>query len=159
MPAPAHLDRFDVQLLDALQHDCRTAAETLGARIGLSATAVQRRIRRLKEVGLVIGEAALLSPAVIPGLLIVIVQVALKQGLAAATEAFKDAAAARPEVQQCYYVAGEYDFVLIVAVDGMQAYERFTRDFFFPDENIARFTSTMVMEPVKRNLRLPLREG
>ena len=49
MPSPPNLDRFDVQLLDALQHDCRTAAETLGARLGLSATAVQRRIRRLKE--------------------------------------------------------------------------------------------------------------
>ena len=150
------LDRFDLALLDALQEDCRVPAEILGTRIGLSATAVQRRIRRLREDGAIAAEVAVLGP-VDPTLVTVIVDVALKQGGAAAVDAFRRAAQTRPEVQQCWYVAGEHDFVLVVLTRGMAEFERFTREFLFADANVARFRSTVVLDEVKRGLRIPLR--
>jgi DNA-binding Lrp family transcriptional regulator len=155
MPTP-DLDRFDTAILDALQHDSRTTAETLGQQLGLSATAVQRRIRRLRSEGLIECEVAVLSPAVMAAQVTVIVELAFKQGLTAAIDAFKHQARAQPEIQQCYYVAGDYDFVLIAVCASMADYERFTRRVFFPNDNIARFRSTVVMDSVKRSLRWPL---
>lgn len=150
------LDRFDRALLDALQRDCRQPAESLGEALGLSATAVQRRIRRLKSEGAIEAEVAVLAPETMASLVTVIVELAFKQGLTAAIDAFKREATAQPEIQQCYYVAGEYDFVLVVVATSMADYERFTRRVFFPNDNIARFRSTVVMDSVKRGLQLPL---
>ena len=150
------LDPFDVALLEALQEDCRVPAEHLGARIGLSATAVQRRIRRMREDGTISAEVALLGP-VDPALVSVIVEVQLRQGGAAAIDAFGRAAQACAEVQQCWYVAGESDFVLVVLARGMADFERFTREALLADDNVARFRSTVVLDEVKRSLRIPLR--
>lgn len=150
------LDRFDLAILDALQRDCRVAAESLGQSLGLSATAVQRRIRRLKSDGAIEAEVAVLAPGVMAAQVTVIVELAFKQGLTAAIDAFRREAMAQTEIQQCFYVAGEYDFVLVVVTTSMADYERFTRRVFFPNDNIARFRSTVVMDPVKRGLQLPL---
>jgi DNA-binding Lrp family transcriptional regulator len=150
------LDRFDLAILDALQRDCRVAAERLGQALGLSATAVQRRIRRLKSEGAIEAEVAVLASGVMAAQVTVIVDLVFKQGLTAAIDAFKREAMAQPEIQQCFYVAGEYDFVLVVVSTSMADYERFTRRVFFPNDNIARFRSTVVMDPVKRGLQLPL---
>jgi DNA-binding Lrp family transcriptional regulator len=150
------LDRFDLAILDALQRDCRVAAESLGQALGLSATAVQRRIRHLKHIGAIEAEVAVLAPAVMAAQVTVIVELAFKQGLTAAVDAFRREANAHAEIQQCFYVAGEYDFVLVVVSASMADYERFTRRVFFPNDNIARFRSTVVMDSVKRGLRLPL---
>ncbi|MFZ6768017.1 Lrp/AsnC family transcriptional regulator [Undibacterium sp. Di26W] len=147
-------DHFDLALLDALQRDCRVPAEILGSRIGLSATAVQRRIRRLREDGAIAAEVAVLGP-VDPSLVTVIVDVALKQGGTAAIDCFRRATQARTEVQQCWYVTGEYDFVLVVLARGIAEFERFTREVL--DANVARFRSTVVLDEVKRSLRIPLR--
>ena len=149
------LDRFDVALLDALQQDCRIPAEVLGDRIGLSATAVQRRIRRMRDDGTIAAEVALLGP-VDPALVTVIVDVTLRQGGAAALDAFRHTMHARPEVQQCWYVAGDSDFILVVIARGMAEFERFTNTVFLGDANIARFRSTVVLDSVKRGLRTPL---
>lgn len=150
------LDRFDRAILDALQKDCRLPAESLGETLGLSATAVQRRIRRLKSEGAIEAEVAVLAPQVMAAQVTVIVELAFKQGLTAAIDAFKREATAQPEIQQCYYVAGDYDFVLVVVATSMADYEGFTRRVFFPNDNIARFRSTVVMDSVKRSLQLPL---
>jgi Lrp/AsnC family leucine-responsive transcriptional regulator len=150
------LDRFDLAILDALQHDSRVTAEGLGQTLGLSATAVQRRIRRLKAEGAIEAEVAVLAPDVLRAQVTVIVELAFKQGLTAAIDAFRRQALAHAEIQQCFYVAGEYDFVLVIVSPSMADYERFTRRVFFPNDNIARFRSTVAMDTVKRGLQLPL---
>ena len=57
------LDAFDRKILEQYQHDTRIPAETIGAAVGLSATAVQRRLKRLRENGVILAEIAVLSPA------------------------------------------------------------------------------------------------
>ena len=155
MPSP-DLDRFDLAILDTLQSDSRVTAESLGETLGLSATAVQRRIRRLRSEGLIEAEVAVVSASAMGSPVTVIVELAFKQGLTAAVDAFKREALAHAEIQQCFYVAGEYDFVLIVVSPSLAAYERFTRRVFFPNDNIARFRSTVAMGTIKRGLQLPL---
>ena len=62
-PADAPLDAFDRRILARVQSDCHRPAESIAAEIGLSASAVQRRLRRLRERGVIRAEVALLDAA------------------------------------------------------------------------------------------------
>ena len=70
---------------------------------------------------------------------------------------FKRRMAAQPEVQQCYYVSGECDFFLVVTAEDLADYERLTRRLFFGVDNIRKFRTTFVLDPVKVGLQLPIR--
>ncbi|MEF0941384.1 Lrp/AsnC ligand binding domain-containing protein [Rhizobium sp. BR 362] len=69
-----------------------------------------------------------------------------------AKKAFSEA----PEVQQCYYVTGEVDFILLVVVRTMADYEAMTRRLFFANNNVKRFRSFVTMDRVKVGLNVPL---
>jgi DNA-binding Lrp family transcriptional regulator len=64
--------------------------------------------------------------------------------------------AACPQVQQCYNVAGEWDFVLILAVRSMQQYTDLTRELLFENNNVKRFKTLVSMSTVKLGLNIPL---
>ena len=57
-----------------------------------------------------------------------------------------------PAVQQCYYTTGEADLILIVVVENIKEYEKFTQEYFFDESNVSRFTSSVVMDRVKVSL-------
>jgi DNA-binding Lrp family transcriptional regulator len=59
-------------------------------------------------------------------------------------------------VQQCYYVTGQADFVLVVTCPDMTAFEAFTRRMFFDNPNVRHFTTSVAMDRVKVGLTLPL---
>ena len=61
-----------------------------------------------------------------------------------------------PQIQQCYYVAGEWDFVLIFAVRNMDQYTELTRELFFSNNNVKRFKTLVSMSRVKVGLEVPL---
>lgn len=150
------LDQFDVSLLANLQVDNRLTTEELGLRVGLSATAVQRRIKRLREAGAILGDVSILSPEVIGNRMTLIVQVSIARGQVAIVDTFKRDMRKVEEVQQCYYVTGEYDFVLVMTVKDMVDYDRLIRKIFFDNPDIARFHTIVVMEAVKRGFQIPL---
>jgi len=154
MPA---LDKFDHQILGLLQQDCRIGSEQIAQRIGLSATAVQRRIKRLRESGVIRAEVALLDAQALGLGVSALVEVELAEASREAViDGFKRRMAARPEVQQCFYVAGAADFVLLIVAADMAEFERLTRELFFDDANIKKFRSTFVLESAKLGLALPL---
>jgi len=57
---------------------------------------------------------------------------------------------------QCYYVTGDYDYVLITSFKEMADYEDFTKKYFLENPNIKRFSSMVVMNKVKENLSIPI---
>ena len=150
------LDQFDVAILRCLQDDNRRTSEAIGAAVGLSPTACQRRIKRLRAEGVIAAEVAVVSPDRLGGRMTLIVQAHLKHGRADIVDAFKREMQDVPEVQQCYYVTGEYDFILVVVVRDMADYERLTRRIFFDNPNIQRFHTSVVMDASKVGLSVPL---
>ncbi|HYE52801.1 MAG TPA: Lrp/AsnC family transcriptional regulator [Azospirillaceae bacterium] len=151
------LDSFDRAILDRLQRTVRETSEAIGEAVGLSPTAVQRRIRRLRECGAILAEVAVVAPQAAGRRLTAIVEVALAQGAREdLVDGFKRRVRARPEVQQCYYVAGDHDFVLIVTAQDMADYDRLTRSLLFEDPLVARFRTTVVIDPVKVGLGVPI---
>jgi DNA-binding Lrp family transcriptional regulator len=63
------------------------------------------------------------------------------------------------EVQQCYYVTGNNDFILVVLAPDMAAYEAFTRRVLLADENVKSFVTYVALDRVKTGVAVPLRES
>jgi DNA-binding Lrp family transcriptional regulator len=156
-PSPAAtLDRFDLAILAILQKDNRTPQRAIGEAVALSAPAVQRRIKRMEENGVIRANVALVDPIEVGRPLTIFVEVQLESERAQLIDAAKRDFAAAPEVQQCYYVTGEADFVLVVVVASMSEYEALTRRLFFDNSNVKKFRTFVAMDRVKVGLAVPL---
>jgi DNA-binding Lrp family transcriptional regulator len=153
---PPALDSFDLKILQRHQHDTRLPADAIGAEVGLSAAAVQRRLKRLREGGVIEAEVAQIEPAAVGLPLTCIVGVKLEREANAEVERFKARMLASATVQQCYKVTGEPDFILVVVAPDMARYEAFTREALLADPNVRSFTTYVVLDRVKAGVGLPI---
>jgi Lrp/AsnC family leucine-responsive transcriptional regulator len=156
VPTTPELDRLDLDILTQLQTDARTIAETIGARIGLSAAAVQRRIKRLREAGVIAREVAVLDQRAVGIAMTFIVMVEMERDRLEVLDEFRRQVLAEDCVQQCYYVTGTAAFVLVVTCRDMAGFEAFTQRMFFQNVDVRHFTTSVTMERVKVGLTLPL---
>ena len=150
------MDVFDKKILNELQENNRISTDELGQKIGLSATACQRRLKKLRQSNVITKEAAILNGAELNNYVTVIVDVVIKQGSTNNIECFKKRMLDNVHVQQCFYVTGDVDFIIIVTAKSMLEYEKLTQELFFGDDNIQKFHSTVVMENVKVGLNIPI---
>ena len=148
------LDAFDLAILRILQRDNTTPQRTIGEAVNLSAPSVQRRIRRMEAEGVITSNVAVVAPDKVGLPLTIFVQVELvsetPDDIDQVKRRFRDA----PEVQQCFYVTGDADFMLVLVVESMAAYEEFTRQTFFQDGNIRKFRTFVLMDAVKTGTAL-----
>ncbi|MEH6633219.1 MAG: Lrp/AsnC family transcriptional regulator [Halopseudomonas aestusnigri] len=150
------IDNFDKAILRCLQENARFKSEYVAEQVGLSATACQRRIKRLRDSGAITKEVAVLNPEIAGRPVTLIVQLVIGRCGAEVLDRLKRDLIALPEVQQCYNVTGAFDFVLIVTAKDMEAYEQFTRKVFFDKPTIKEFETTVVMDKVKIGLEIPI---
>jgi Lrp/AsnC family transcriptional regulator, leucine-responsive regulatory protein len=155
-PLALNLDSFDRAILRRYQADTRLPAQAIGEEVGLSAAAVQRRIKRMREEGVIVGEVAQLDPHAVGLPVTVIVHVDIERETLHHIDAFKAAMQARSEVQQCWYTTGLTDFILVVRVATMAVYEQFTREALVSHDNVAKFTSYVALVEVKSGLALQI---
>ena len=148
------LDAFDLAILRILQRDNATPQRSIGEAVNLSAPSVQRRIRRMEADGVITRNVAVVAPGKVGLPLTIFVQVELvsetPEDIDGMKRRFRDA----PEVQQCFYVTGEADFMLVVVVESMAAYEEFTRQFLFSGGNVRKFRTFVSMDAVKTGTAL-----
>ena len=157
MTAPLTLDEFDHRLLELLQRDADLTLTALGDAVGLSASAVQRRIKRYRESGLM-RQVAVLDPAQLGSVTLAVVLVALEREVSAKHHsALYARVRAAPEVQQCYVLAGEWDYLVMLATTGVAHCREVTERLFGSDGNLKRYETRMVFEPIKLGLALPTR--
>ena len=150
------LDRFDRAILNILQRDNATPQREIGAKVNLSAPAVQRRVKRMEESGIITANVALVDPARVGRPITILVEVHVESERIDLLDATKASLAAAPEIQQFYYVTGDADFMLVLTIPTMSDYEALTRRLFFNDSNIKRFRTLVVMDRVKVGLAVPL---
>ncbi|MGO1120985.1 Lrp/AsnC family transcriptional regulator [Rhodovibrionaceae bacterium A322] len=153
---PEALDKTDKLLLEILQRDNRLSADELGERVGLSRSAVQRRLKRFREQGIIEADVSVLSPKAVGQMMTFIVEVELERERTDLLDEFRRSMTALDAVQQCYYVTGHTDFILIVTARDMASYEDFSRQVFSENPNIRRFHSNVVVNRVKAGLQVPL---
>lgn len=159
MPDFPLLDPFDRAILEILQRNARTTGEEIGARIGLSAAAIQRRVKRLRESRVIVGEVAVVDPLAAGQAMTFIVGIELERERSDMLDDFRRAARAEPSIQQCYYVTGSVDFVIIVTARNMADFEAFTRRLLYDNSNIRRFSTNVVMARDKVSLLIPIADA
>ena len=150
------LDRVDIGILKAVQHNNRLTSEELGERVGLSATACQRRLKRLRSEGVIEADISVISPKAVGRPVSMLVLVSLERERADIVDKFQAAIRSTPEVMIGYYVTGDADFVLLITAKDMEDYERFTRRFFYENNDIKDFKTMVVMDRVKASFALPI---
>ncbi|HXC57257.1 MAG TPA: Lrp/AsnC family transcriptional regulator [Rhizomicrobium sp.] len=152
------MDRIDRKILALYQNDTRRIAQSIGAEVGLSAAAVQRRLKRLRRTGAIAAEVALLDGKAL-GVPITCVVTLSAAGAPSQLDRFKRQMRGQPQVQQCYHVTGSTDFILVVTATSMEAYGEFARTWFEAGQNVARYETHVVLDRVKVGLSLPVADG
>lgn len=153
---PLQLDDFDHRLLELLQRDADTTLTLLGDTVGLSASAVQRRIKRYRESGL-LRQVAVLDADLLPAVTLAAVWVTMERDSFRLHSAFRARMRATPEVQQCYAVAGQWDYLVIIAARSVAHYREVAERLFVDEGTVKRYETRLVFEPIKLGLNLPTR--
>jgi DNA-binding Lrp family transcriptional regulator len=146
------MDAKDLEILRLVQGNARLTADAISLDVGLAPPAVQKRLKKLRESGVIEREIAVLSPSKLGRDMTIIVEVILERESRMHLDAFKRKMRQAPCVQQCYYTTGEADFLLILTVQDIKEYEAFTQAHFFDESNISRFKTAVVMDRVKTSL-------
>ncbi|WP_296871580.1 Lrp/AsnC family transcriptional regulator [Tibeticola sp.] len=154
------LDAVDWRLLDALQRDASLSNQDLAAQVHVSPPTCLRRVRRLREAGLIEREVALLNPERVAqhlghGLQ-AIVEVSLERQEAAWLDAFEQRVAADDAVAQCWRVSPGPDFVLVVQVSDMPAYQALAQRLFTAEAQVRNVRAFFALKRVKFEPKLPI---
>lgn len=138
-----NLDALDRRILESLQQDASLTNQDLAEVVGLSPSACLKRVKRLRESGVIDRVVALLNPEAIGACLYMVVEVVMKEDNKQFYQRFEKRVMEAPEVKQCYFVTGECDFVLIVSVPDLDAFDRFCNSVLYADSNMQKFRTML----------------
>jgi Lrp/AsnC family leucine-responsive transcriptional regulator len=156
---PAALDELDRGILALLQEDARRSAEAIGAGIGLSASAVQRRIARLREEAVITAEVAIVDPKSVGRSLTLIVDIEVERERPELMAVLKRWIAGEPAIQEAWYVTGDGDFVLIVTARDVEDYDALMQKLVSENSNVRRFRTRVALGTLKRGCGVPVEES
>jgi len=148
------LDEKDLAILRLLQQSARITVREISDAIHLSTTPVHERIKRMEDTGIIKQYATLLDHTKVKRGLMVICYVSLKQHNKTAGAKFIKAILEMNEVMECYNISGDFDFMLKVAVENMDAYYDFHVNKLSEAENIGNVQSVFIMGVIKRTHQL-----
>jgi len=153
------LDKFDIRLLNLLQSNNLATAEALAAKVPLSPSAITRRVRRLREEGIITADRAVLSGRIAGRRLKAIVRLELSEHApeAGLTE-LRDSLAAAQEVQSCAEISGPFDLFLTVVTRDMEAFNAFADHMLAANPAVRRYETSFVKREIKNSTLIMLDE-
>jgi DNA-binding Lrp family transcriptional regulator len=150
------LDSFDRRILDLVQVNNLRPHREISEAVCLSVPAVARRLQRLRSVGVITADASVICPEYVGIPLTMIVHITVENAAIEHIDTMRKRFIECPQIQQCYDVAGEVDFVLIMLVRDMLEFERLTRTLFAQGGNVRRFHTFVAIQRVQASLRVPI---
>jgi Lrp/AsnC family leucine-responsive transcriptional regulator len=154
------LDKLDKAILRALQLNGRETYEVVGERVGLSASAVLRRVKRLEETGVIDRYVALVRPEALGLGLTAYINVRLEKHTEThkrnPMDVFRASVQSWPEVVECVALTGEMDFLLRVVVQDMAHYSRFILDTLLKHPSVQDCKTSFVLDTVKATTAMPV---
>ncbi|MEM6328456.1 MAG: Lrp/AsnC family transcriptional regulator [Bacteroidota bacterium] len=148
------LDDLDRALLRLVQRNNQRTHADLGTEVGLSPSAVRRRLKALRASGVIQADVSLVAPQV--GGIQAIVHVSFGDESLEADAAFRQRMRDAPEVTQCYAVSGEIDFVLVVHAPDLPSYEAWAQRMLMTDPAIRRSDTHLVWSRVAYSTVVPV---
>lgn len=152
------LDRTDRKILNILQQDNQITNLALAEKIGISAPPCFRRVKRLRDAGIITKDVSLLDPFKVGNRIIVFANITLEKQREDLLAHFERKMLEQPEVMQCYFVSGDTDYLLIIHVADMNHYNEFARRVFANEANIKMFRSSFCLSRVKYDTHIHLVE-
>jgi len=150
------MDEKDRQILRLLQEDARTPQASIGKRVGLSAAAVNERIRRLVERGVVLGFTVRVDDAKVGVDITAFIDVFIESPRHEA--AFVSLMEELPEVQECHFVTGDFTCLLKVKVTDRRALRELVLDKINELEGVRQTRTWIVLATPKEDPRIPIPE-
>jgi len=150
------LGSIDRKILRELQKEGRITYSELARRVGLSTSPCLERVKRMEREGVIRGYTTLLNPARLGADLVVFVQIRLQRTSQHIFEKFKHAAIDLEEVQECYLVSGNFDYLIKARVPDMDAYRKLLGTTLLSLPGVQESTSYVVMELVKETMNIPI---
>ena len=159
--SPTHtIDKLDKAILRRLQANGRETYDVIGEQVGLSPSAVLRRVKRLEENGVIDRYVALVQPETVGLGLTAYINVRLEKYTETSKrnpmDVFRASVQTWPEVVECVSLTGEMDYLLRVVVADMQHYSRFIMDTLLKHPSVQDCKTSFVMDRVKVTTAVPL---
>lgn len=148
------MDSFDHALLRLVQKDARLTHDQMAEKVALSPSAVRRRLKAMRESGVITRDVSLLDPKALG--ITVIVSVRFEKESHETYRAFKEKMRGLPEVVQCYAVSGEVDFILVIHMPSLEAWDMWIDAHLLSDDSLARSTTHVVTNRVKYETAIPV---
>jgi Lrp/AsnC family transcriptional regulator, leucine-responsive regulatory protein len=152
------LDRFDRQIIEIIQRNCQMKAEAIAEEISLSASAVQRRLKRLREDGVIKGEVAIVDRKSTGHPMVFIVGMEIERDNYDALARFRLWAERQDHIQQVYYVTGQVDLIAIVTARDVEHYDDIAAVLMAENPQIRRMHTNVVLRDIKLSLFVPMAE-
>ena len=143
------LDRIDRNIMAALSRDGRLSMTELAAKVGLSKTPVQARVRRLENAGFIRGYSAVIDRERMGEGHVAFVQVTLSDTRSAALDAFNRSVQGVPEIEQCHMMAASFDYLLKVRTKDIASYHRVLGERISALPHVSQTSTFVAMETVK----------
>lgn len=157
VPTKPRLDDIDHELLALLQRDAGRTLFDLGDAVGLSPSAVQRRIKRLEQKHVIARRTIVLGPSFTADVIRAVCLVTIERHIERDITRFRERLLAAPEVQQAYDVSGDWDYVVLLATVDMPHMREAVERLFEGDENVRRFNTLFVFDPIRTGNAIPTR--
>ena len=143
------LDPLDKRILSFLQNDSKITIKELSVHLGLSATAVYERIRKMERKGIIEAYTARVNKKLVDLGFVVFCQIKLKEHRHEYLVKFEREVIKFKEVLECYNVSGDYDYLLKITVRDMEGYHQFLNDKLTYLDHIGSTHSTFIINEVK----------
>ena len=152
------LDKVDRKILNLLQKDNQMPTRLLAAKVHVSQPTCLRRIRDLRAAGIITADVAMVDPFALGYGMLAFLEVSLTNQSDVPMHEFEARMNKEPEVLQCYFVSGDYDYFLVVHIIDMDAYYQFVRRVISGSGNVRHFQSRFPMKRAKFTTRIAFDE-
>ncbi|MEO5671388.1 MAG: Lrp/AsnC family transcriptional regulator [Ramlibacter sp.] len=160
MTQPQTLDKLDKAILRCLQQNGRETYDVVGAQVGLSSSAVLRRVKRMEEAGVIDRYVALVKPESVGFGLTAYINVRLEKHTEShkrnPMDVFRASVQTWPEVVECASLTGDMDYLLRVVVQDMAHYSRFIMDTLLKHPSVQDCKTSFVLDRVKATTAVPI---
>ena len=153
------MDKTDRKILQILQENGRIPNNKLAEKVGLTTTPTLERVKRLEREGIIKGYGARVDPEAVDRGLVVFCSLRLAVHQMHTLDEVCERINEMSEIQSCYHITGDSDFLLKIVVRDMPAYETFMHDKLTRLPGIERIYSNMVLSTKKENYHLPIEEA
>lgn len=150
------LDKIDHKILELLQENAKLTTKEVAGELGLSITPVYERIKRLERHKIILKQVALVDRKKIGKKLIGFCNVSLNQHSKGSLSKFEQDVIKFDEVLECYHITGQYDYMIKIAVEDMEAYHKFTFHHLASLDNVGNVHTVFAMNDIKYSTAYPV---